>query len=201
MSNPTIGHSQLDYLKAALNCVKSETYTGALIIADHHPPYTAGSIHGWSIEMLSQIDAICNEAGVWPHAFLSGHAHNYQRFTRTRAGGRTQIPYVVCGNGGHNVRPLTTGVNPPLRAPQIIQTAKNNIDQLVLDNYDDKNYGYLRVVVTSIQLRIEYHPASDGASTKTPDDFVTVDLNSRKLVHFNASDLGRSAAARQIAAQ
>ena len=201
ISNPTIGHSQLDYLKAALNRVKSENCTGALIIADHHPPYTAGSIHGWSIEMLSQIDAICNEAVVWPHAFLSGHAHNYQRFTRTRAGGRTQIPYVVCGNGGHNVRPLTTGVNPPLRAPQIIQTAKNNIDQLVLDNYDDKNYGYLRVVVTSIQLRIEYHPASDGASTKTPDDFVTVDLNSRKLVHFNASDLGRSAAARQIAAQ
>jgi len=26
-----------------------------------------------------------------------GHAHNYQRFTRTRADG-TQIPYVVCGN-------------------------------------------------------------------------------------------------------
>ena len=94
--------------------------------------------------MLSQIDTICNEAGVWPHAFLSGHAHNYQRFTRTRAGGGTQIPYVVCGNGGHNVRPLTTGGNPPLRAPQIIQTAKNNIDELVLDNYDDKNYGYLR---------------------------------------------------------
>ena len=131
ISNPAIGHSQLDYLKAALNRVKSENYTGALIIADHHPPYTAGSIHGWSIEMLSQIDAICDKAGVWPHAFLSGHAHNYQRFTRTRAGGGTQIPYVVCGNGGHNVRPLTGGGNPPLRAPQIIQTAKNNIDQLV----------------------------------------------------------------------
>jgi hypothetical protein len=201
ISNPAIGHSQLDYLKAALNRVKSENYTGALIIADHHPPYTAGSIHGWSIEMLSQIDAICDKAGVWPHAFLSGHAHNYQRFTRTRAGGGTQIPYVVCGNGGHNVRPLTRGGNPPLRAPQIIQTAKNNIDQLVLENYDDKNYGYLRIVVTSVQLRIEYHPASDGATTKTPDDFVTVDLNSRTLVHFNASDLGRPAAARQIAAQ
>jgi hypothetical protein len=140
ISNPAIGHSQLDYLKAALNRVKSENYTGALIIADHHPPYTAGSIHGWSIEMLSQIDAICDKAGVWPHAFLSGHAHNYQRFTRTRAGGGTQIPYVVCGNGGHNVRPLTGGGNPPLRAPQIIQTAKNNLDQLVLENYDDKNY-------------------------------------------------------------
>jgi len=201
ISNPTIGHSQLDYLKAALNRVKSEKYMGALIMADHHPPYTAGSIHGWSTEMLGQIDAICNEVGVWPHAFLSGHAHNYQRFTRTRAGGGTQIPYLVCGNGGHNVVPLTKGGNPPLRAPQIIQTAKGGTDQLVLENYDDKNYGYLRIVVTSGQLRIEYHPASDGPATKTPDDFVTVDLKGRKLVHFNASDLGRPEAARQIAAQ
>jgi hypothetical protein len=34
--------------------------------------------------MLAQIDAICEETGVWPHAVLSGHAHNYQRFTRVR---------------------------------------------------------------------------------------------------------------------
>jgi hypothetical protein len=41
-------------------------------------------------------------------------------------------------------------------------------------------------VVTASQLRIEYHPASDGEGAKTPDDFVTVDLTSRKLVHFSA---------------
>ena len=44
------------------------------------------------------------------------------------------------------------------------------------ENYDDQDYGYLRVVVTATQLRIEYHPASDGEAAKTPDDFVTVDL-------------------------
>jgi hypothetical protein len=199
IANPIIGHSQLDYLKAALGRVKSEKYTGALIVADHHPFYTAGSTHGWSIEMLGQIDAICNEVGVWPHAFLSGHAHNYQRFTRTRSAGGAQIPYLICGNGGHNVAALVKG-GPPLRAPQILQAAKgSSADELVLENYDDKNYGYLRIVVTSTQLRIEYHPASDGPSTKTPDDFVTVDLKSRKLVHFNARDLGLPAAARKIA--
>jgi Calcineurin-like phosphoesterase len=200
ISNSTIGHSQLDYLKAALNRAKSEKFLGALLIADHHPPYSAGSTHGWSIEMLGQIDAICNEVGVWPHAFLSGHAHNYQRFTRTRQSDGTQIPYLVCGNGGHNIAALTKG-GTPLRAPQIIQAGKGSTDQLVLENYDDKNYGYLRIVVTAGQLRIEYHPASDGPATKTPDDFVTVDLKSRKLVHFNASDLGQPAAARKIAAQ
>ena len=198
IANPTIGHSQLDYLKAALNRVKSERYAGALIIADHHPPYTAGSRHGWSVDMLSQIDGVCDAVGVWPHAFLSGHAHNYQRFTRTRTRGRTQIPYVVCGNGGHNVVPLTKKGSQPLRAPQIIQAAHGNTDQVVLENYDDQNYGYLRVIATAAQLRIEYHPASDGAHAKTPDDFVTVDIKSRQLVHFAASDLGRPAAALSI---
>ena len=112
ISSATIGNSQLDFLKAALKRVKSESYAGALLIADHHPPYTADSIHGWSVEMLGQIDAVCNEVGVWPHAFLSGHVHNYQRFTRTRKDNGTQIPYLVCGNGGHNVAALAKGSTP-----------------------------------------------------------------------------------------
>jgi hypothetical protein len=33
---------------------------------------------------------------------LSAHAHNYQRFTRLH--GKTQIPYIICGNGGHGWR-------------------------------------------------------------------------------------------------
>jgi len=35
--------------------------------------------------------------------------------------------------------------------------------------------------VTQRQLRIEYHPAPDGDSAKTPDDVVAVDLQTRKL--------------------
>ena len=201
ISDNNIGHTQLDYLRAALTRVKSESYRGAVIIADHHPPFTAGGKHGWSAQMLAQIDAICDAVGVWPHAFLSGHAHSYQRFTRTRSSNGTQIPYIVCGNGGHNVVPLSRKGSPALRTPQIIQAAQGNNDQVVLENYDDQNYGYLRVVVTSTQLRIEYHPASDGAAAKTPDDFVTVDLVTRKLVHFNASDLGQPKAAQQIRSQ
>jgi hypothetical protein len=183
-----IGNSQLDFIENALNRVKQEGYKGALLFATHHPPYTAGSIHGWSVQMESQIDAICTKVGVWPHAFLSGHAHNYQRFTRTRKDG-TQIPYVICGNGGHAVARLSK--HSVLRTPQIIQKAHGGADQIVFENYDDQDYGYLRVIANADQLRIEYHPASDGPNAKTPDDFVTVELATRKLVHFAASDLGR----------
>ncbi|HEY0797511.1 MAG TPA: hypothetical protein VGD50_00100, partial [Candidatus Baltobacteraceae bacterium] len=157
-------------------------------IAHHHPPYTAGSAHGWSVAAQAQIDALCQKVGVWPHAGLYGHAHNYQRFTRNRSDG-TQIPYVICGNGGHNVQRLSKS-SAPLRTPQIIQKATSGSDEIVFENYDDQDYGYLRVIANPAQLRIEYHPASDGPNAKTPDDFVTVDLKSRKLVHFTASDLG-----------
>jgi hypothetical protein len=64
-----------------------------------------------------------------------------------------------------------------------------------------KRYAEVQGSPKNPQLRIEYHPASDGPATKTPEDFVTVDLKSRKLVHFNATDLGRLAAARRITDQ
>ena len=184
IADSTVGDSQLTYLKAALERVKSESYRGALIIAHHHPAYTAGSTHGWSEQMLAQIDAICDETGVWPHAVLSGHAHNYQRFTRLH--GETQIPYLISGNGGHGLAKLTRRGTTPLRTPQVLQTP-GHFDKVVLENYDDQDYGYLRVIVTASQLRIEYHPASDGDGAKTPDDFVTVDLATRKLVHFTGT--------------
>jgi len=197
IADSDIGDSQLKFLKAALQRVKKERYQGALLFAHHHPPYVARGRHGWSVDMQKQIDAICEEVGVWPHADLAGHAHNYQRFTRTRPDG-TQIPYVVCGNGGHNVQRLTTNGQPPLRAPQVIQAASDDTDAVVLESYDDQNYGYLRIVVNAKQLRIEYHPAIDGSQTRTPDDSVTIDLATRRITHFVARDAGVPALAARI---
>jgi hypothetical protein len=115
--------------------------------------------------MLQDIDDACQDAGVWPHAVFSGHAHNYQRFTRT-VGGK-QIPYIVAGCGGHS--PLSS-LRATYRTPYKID------DNLTLESYDDTDYGYLRVVVNAQSMRIEYHPQSDGGTTKTPDDDVTVSL-------------------------
>ena len=181
IADSDIGNSQIKYLEAALKRVKSESFDGALILAHHHPAYTAGSQHGWSTDMLGQIDKACNDAGVWPHAVLSAHAHNYQRFTRLH--GKTQIPYIICGNGGHGLAKLRQKGISALRTPQPLDVPQGS-DKVILENYDDEDFGYLRLVVTATQLRIEYHPASDGTGAKTPDDFVTVDLAKRQLVHF-----------------
>ena len=199
ISDDDIGDSQLTFLKAALKRVKEENYRGALLFADHHPPFTAGGQHGWSIEMSNQIDKICEELGIWPHVFLSGHAHNYQRFTRTRNADKTQIPYIICGNGGHNHQALSKSGGHTIRAPQVIQKSDAAHDLVVLENYDDQDYGYLRVIASDAQLRIEYHPASDGTWTKAPDDFVTIDLKSRHIVHYHANDLGHPKVGQEVA--
>lgn len=185
-----IGESQITFLETALGRLKKENYSGALLFAHHHPPYTLAR-HGWSIKMQQQIDEVCHKVGLWPHVDLAGHAHNYQRFTRYRADG-TEIPYIVCGNGGHNVQKLKKVPGPDgdtaLRTPQVIY--KKDDERIVFESYDDTNYGYLRIIATEQQLRVEYHPASDGTAAKTPDDVVTVSLKDRKLTHFKAADLG-----------
>jgi hypothetical protein len=65
-----------------------------------------------------------------------------------------------------------------------LPSLSNGKDQTVFENYDDTEFGYLRVIVDSKQLRFEYHPASDSEAAKTPDDFVMVDLATHKMVHY-----------------
>jgi hypothetical protein len=161
---------QITFLTTALKRVKSENYTGAVIIAVHHPPFTADSTHGGSPQMLADIDSACATANVWPHALFSGHAHNYQRYTRTVNG--MQIPCLVAGCGGHS--PLAS-MRGTYRTPYKID------DTLTLESYDDTDYGYLRVVVNAQTLTIEFHPQSDRGVTKTPDDTVTVNLQTRAI--------------------
>ncbi len=169
-SNTILDNRQIDYLTAALSRAKTDNFTGAIIIAVHHPPFTGGSEHGGSPAMLQDIDTACQQSGVWPHAVLSGHAHNYQRYTRTV--NDFQIPFIVAGCGGHSPLSKMRGT---YRTPYKID------DTLTLESYDDTDYGYLRVVVTASTLRVEFHPQRDGGTTKTPDDDVTVDLATRTL--------------------
>lgn len=183
---PEVTDAQLEYLRAALQRIKQENYTGALIIGFHHPPYVASAAsyeiagqHGGSPDVLADIDAICAEVGVWPHAVLSGHAHNYQRFTREQAG--RQTPFVVAGNGGHGILPLNIGTSEPLRAPIVENGLSNGTDTVSLENYDDQDFGYLRVLANPQQLCIEYHSASDGLRAKAPNDIVVVDIATHTL--------------------
>lgn len=194
----TVPNYQLDFLKAQLTRVKKEPYQGAVIIAVHHPPFSYaasdGSMgnHSSSTEMLGEIDEICLEAGVYPHAILSGHAHNYQRYTRTFKfhGEEIDLPTVVCGDSGHNVTTLTKAKRgQPSLEPKngsnvtyLDHKPKVGKTSLTLEKYDDTHPGYLRVSANETELRIGFHQATDGSILQSRFDLVTVDLASHEMI-------------------
>jgi hypothetical protein len=194
---------QLGFLRAQFERIKREKYKGAVILAVHHPPFSyslprgaqgGGGNHGSSSAMLRQIDSICKDTGVYPHAFVSGHAHNYQRYTRTvkgfGRGGDYDVPFIVCGDGGHHVNPLVQA-----RRGQESREPQNGSDAsyldskpalktggLLLEKYDDTHYGYLRITATREHLKIGFHQVGVSSLLQSRFDLVTVDLASHTMV-------------------
>jgi Calcineurin-like phosphoesterase/Iron/zinc purple acid phosphatase-like protein C len=169
-----LNDDQLTHLQTALARCKSEAFTGAVLVAVHHPPFTGGVNHGGSPRMLQDMDDAATKAGFWPHVVLSGHSHNYQRYTRTVSG--LTIPYIVAGMGGHGLTQMrTTTSGNAIRTPMTVDSG------LTLASYDDTHYGYVRVIVNATTLRMEFHPAEDGGTTKTPDDSFTLNLKTRAI--------------------
>jgi hypothetical protein len=192
---------QLDYLTAQLKRIKTEKYKGAVLLAVHHPPFSysppkaaggGGGSHGCSSAMLRQIDTICLAQGVYPHAFLSAHAHNYQRYTRTVHFGNSDydVPFIVCGDGGHNVNPLVQSKrgqpsqepHPGSDAGYLESQPAVTTKGLILEKYDDTLYGYLRITVDANQLRIGFNEVGGRSLAQSGFDMVTVDLASHTMV-------------------
>jgi hypothetical protein len=196
----TVPDYQLEFLNAQLKRIKNEQYKGAVLLAVHHPPFSyspeksagAQGNHGSSSAMLRQIDHICRNQGVYPHAFLSAHAHNYQRYTRMLKfeGHDFDVPFIVCGDGGHNVNQLTRARRgqPSMepfngsRVDYLESEPAVEASGLILEKYDDRNYGYLRISVDHEQLRIGFHNVTNDSILQSRYDLVTVDLASHEMV-------------------
>lgn len=114
ISGPTIGTKQKDWLVSTLKSLKKSRDAGtrkALLFGTHHPPYSSGG-HSGSTQMLNDIQDACDQAGIMPDAFFSGHAHSIQRYTRTvQFGGQNlKIPFIVSGCGGHGDQRVSASV-------------------------------------------------------------------------------------------
>ncbi|MGI8552202.1 MAG: metallophosphoesterase [Dehalococcoidia bacterium] len=161
-----------------------------LIIAVHQPPYSLDDSHGGYPAILTALDQAVHAAGRWPDAVLSGHVHNYQRFTRTvaepGAGATREIPYLVAGAGGYartsralhklNRNP-NDPANPPVPCP--IQTLQPDVE---LRGYHEAACGFLRVTVTDQRLTIEYFAVPFvGQPPVAPFDAVTVTYRTGRI--------------------
>jgi hypothetical protein len=157
--------SQLKWLTTTLTSIANNKVKKALMIATHHPPYSQSG-HSGSTEMSQSIDAACNAAGVIPDAFLSGHAHNYQRYTR-RIGGK-QVPYIVAGTGGMPPQPVTDATGQPADASH-----ETTYDAAL------SSFGYLYVSASPHRLKFEFWRL--GNAHTDPFDPFTIDLATHLL--------------------
>jgi len=152
--------SQLDWLGKTLASIAKSKQKKALVIATHHPPYSQSG-HSGSTEMNQSIDDACEKAGIYPDLFLSGHAHNYQRYTRRVSG--KQVPYIVVGTGGMPPQAVATATGQPADASHTV-----TYDAAV------KSLGYLYATVSAKKIGIQFWEL--GSSHTKPYDSVTVDL-------------------------
>ncbi len=123
----------------------------ALIVSLHHPPYSADVEHGGSERMGKLLDSAFAEAERIPDLILSGHVHNYQRFTRAFKG--REIPYLVIGAGGywhlHRIANAANGseVRTPWQVPD---------SDITLDAYADDRHGFMRLSVEEKTINGSY---------------------------------------------
>ena len=176
ISGPKVGNAQIDFLNQQLAAAKAERAAGqfrALVIATHHPPFTASPDHIPSPTMLQQIDKACIAAGIQPDLYLSGHAHLYERYTRTVNG--KEIPFIVAGMGGYyNLPGLKKGSSAPPKTPQSGEDQSNN--PLTLEAYNDTTYGFLRITISTATITGTFITVDPSTGKTGVGDTFSVDL-------------------------
>jgi hypothetical protein len=148
--------------------MKSASPEKKLIVAVHHPPFSLDSAHGGCPDILNAVDLATAASKRVPDAVLSGHVHNYQRFSRKvkdpSTGKERTIPYVIAGAGGyadeersmHHLQKELIGKKLPLQT---------TLTDVKLENFNQAEPGFLRVTVDKQKINFEYFlvPFKGGA--------------------------------------
>lgn len=127
----------------------------ALIVAVHHPIYSAYGPKPGSQHLYAVLESTVQAAGRIPELVLSGHVHNYQRFTGTLSG--KDVPMIIAGGGGYNARlHILHKAFHQAKLPITMPGAGG-----ILENFNDSQHGYLRITVTKKAIDCEYIAVPD----------------------------------------
>jgi hypothetical protein len=176
-----ISDDQLTFLIEELGRLKParEALERAIIVAVHHPPVSVDTQHSGWVGLSNDIDYACSQAGLWPDAILSGHAHLYQRYTRAHED--IQIPYIVAGSGGHNAKP-------PKQA--VVGTTPLTQGEFTLVKEPVYEYGYLTVTVDMSTTQQEtLQIVFTAPESPTTGDQVTVNLRTQTIAASQAQPI------------
>jgi hypothetical protein len=121
----------------------------ALIVAVHHPPFSGDAEHSGSTVVDTMLANSFKVAKRYPNLILSGHVHNYQRFTSVVQGpkGQIQLPCIVAGAGGYTKLGKLQKIGGAY--PSAPLPLGGN---LTLEEYDQDNFGFLRLEVSKTQI-------------------------------------------------
>ncbi len=185
-----IHQDQIDWFQNELTAANPNL---ALIVTVHHPPFSGDIEHSGSSAVDQVLMKAFQAVKRYPDLILSGHVHSYQRFTNVVQGpkGQFEIPYVVAGAGGYTKLgklQKVQGAYP--KAP--LSVGKG----LTLEQYDQDNFGFLRLEVSKTQIVGIYlsAPYSVGGTpaAKAADSF-TVDLTKNTVVTESSGSGGGGA--------
>jgi hypothetical protein len=163
-------HPQFNWLISQL---KAADTGKALILAVHHCPFSLDSDHGGYGDILDAIDQAAAASGNrHPDLVLSGHVHNYQRFSRKI--GNAVYPYIVAGNGGYaKVATMhKLQLNPTTKA-QITTPFPTTETGVTLEKYNQTLPGFLRLTVSKTTIKVEYFTNDMSGNDQTAPAFDT----------------------------
>jgi hypothetical protein len=155
-----------------------------LLVALHHPIYSADTFHSGSTYMKEMLKEACASAGREPEMVLAGHVHNYQRITHTRADG-TQTPHLVTGAGGYpNLHSMIKVSGQRMVTPAQFDDSEG--DHATVEKYSDDHHGFMRIEVTDKLITGRYYevprpqePYSKGSQLL---DYFEFDWRNRQYV-------------------
>ena len=130
-----------------------------LIVAVHHPIYSAYGPHPGSQPLKYFLEQSCTSSGRSPDLVLSGHVHDYQLFTAPLPG-KDNVPFIVAGAGGYNKRlHVLSDIFHKEKLPIQIEGSDG-----VLQAFNDSQHGYLRITVTKTSITADYVAVPDPSA-------------------------------------
>lgn len=149
---PSGGRIHEDQLNWLVGELREADKNKALILAVHHPIYSADDHHSGSEKLEELIHGAFTEADRIPDAVLTAHVHNFQRFTRTFD--EKEVPYIVAGAGGyHNLHGM---IKAPDGGELPVPTQISEDPPLRLEDYVRNRHGFLRMTASKNELLFEY---------------------------------------------
>lgn len=132
-----------------------------LIVAVHHPLYSAYGPHPGSQYLKGIFEQATKSAGRIPNLILTGHVHDYQRFTGYL--NNKPVVCIVAGAGGYNqkLHQLDSKMFKPSGCPYKFAGQPET-----LDAFNDTQHGYLIVDVGANAINCSYIAVDDPTAAK-----------------------------------